>query len=202
MQSHYTDTARALRDTLRLSVERGGASSLAQLHQHVVSETTLLGEDACAQAARIRRQLERLSPIYQALLTVRYAPRESVCCRRRCCAGHYPNPEWARALALVVAHTAQLFSGCTPNLKLRQALVANLLTHTHEAAVDVAQRCGVHRATVASHTAILSTALLGTRTSGGAFDQAFARIDERLHEAGIVVSAAEAQDTESPQETA
>jgi len=189
MQSYYTDTAHALRDTLRLSVERGGPSSLASLHQRAIAETTLLGEDACAQAARIRRELEHLTPEQQALLTVRYAPRELVCCcRSRCCAGRYPHPEWSRARAAVVAHTAPLLAGCAPNLKLRQMLVANLLTHTHESAVELAQRCGVHRTTVANHMAILTTALLGTRTAGGAFDAAFARLDERLRCAHIVVS--------------
>ncbi|AET91705.1 hypothetical protein BYI23_B010980 [Burkholderia sp. YI23] len=189
MQSHYLDTARALRDALRLSAERGGAPSLAQLHQQAIGAATLLGEDACVQAARIRRQFERLTPVQQALLAVRYAPREIVCCcRRRCCAGHYPNPEWARALAQIVAHTAPLLVGCTPNVKLRAALVTNLLTRTHESAIDVAQRCGVHRATVASHTAILTTALLGTKAQAGAFDHAFARLDELLREAKIVVA--------------
>lgn len=194
MQSRYTDTARALRDTLRLSAERGGASSLAQLHQQAVGETVLLGEDACAQAARIRRQLERLPVIQQSLLTVSYAPRDIVCCcRRRCCAGHYANPEWSLALARVVAYITPLLVGCVPNLKLRTVLVANLLTHTHESAVDLAQRCSVHRETVANHQAILAAALVGTRTTGGAFDHAFARIDELLHEAGIVVSDTETQ---------
>jgi hypothetical protein len=92
-------------------------------------------------------------------LTVRYASRDMTCaCRRRCCAGHYPNPEWSRSLAQIVVHTAPLFVGCTPNVKLRAALISNLLTHTHESATDLAQRCGVHRTTVASHTAILTGA--------------------------------------------
>ncbi|QCP54419.1 hypothetical protein FAZ95_36465 [Trinickia violacea] len=194
MKSPYTDTAQALRDTLRLTVERSAASSLATLHQQAIGETVLLGEAACVQATRIRRQLEQLPPLQQALLTVSYAPREVVCCRRRRrCAGHYPNPEWAHALALVVAHTAPLFIAHSPNLRLRQALVANLLTHTHETAVELAARCGVHRITVANHTAILSHAMIGTRTKGGALNHASERIDTLLRDASIVVSADDAQ---------
>ena len=100
--------------------------------------------------------------------------------------GRYPNREWRDALDAVVAHTAPLLAGHAPNVRLRAALVANLLTRTHETAVNLAQRCGVHRQTVAEHTAILEAALTGTRQKAGEFDAAFARIDTLLREAGIV----------------
>lgn len=60
------------------------------------------------------------------------------------------------------------------------------VTRTHETAVSLAQRCGVHRNTVAEHTAILEAALMGTRQRSGELDAAFARIDALLREAGIV----------------
>ncbi|MEK7888246.1 hypothetical protein AAB992_14095 [Burkholderia contaminans] len=194
MKSSYADTAQALRDALRLSVDRGAPSSLATLHQRAIGDTVLLGEDACAQAARIRRQLDLLPPAQRALLIIRYAPRVVICtCRRRCCAGHYPNPEWSSAVTTVLAHTAPLFVEHVPNARLRQALIVNLLTRTHETAVELAQRCGVHRTTVSTHSAILSAALIGTRHQGGAFDHAFERIDTLLRDAGIVVSDTAAQ---------
>jgi hypothetical protein len=194
MKVSYTSTAEALRDALRHIIEAGSTSSLAPLHQSAGSGVTLEGTDASVQAARIRRQLERLPLAQQAILVVSYAPRGLRCnCRRPCCAGHYPNPEWATALTFVVATTAALFVNHVPNLRLREALVANLLTHTAETQLALAQRCGAHRQTVAEHSSVLSTALMGTRTQGGAFDVAFAHIDERLHEAGIVVSDTEAQ---------
>jgi hypothetical protein len=194
MKEHYLSTADALRDALRHTVESGSVSSLAPLHQSAGANIALEGTDASVQAARIRRQLERLSMAQQAILVVSYAPRHQRCnCRRACCAGHYANPEWANALTFMVAHTAALFVGHMPNLKLREALVTNLLTRTAETQVALAQRCGAHRQTVAQHIALLSPALMGTRTQGGAFDAAFAHIDERLREAGIVVSDTEAQ---------
>ncbi|WP_233869616.1 hypothetical protein [Paraburkholderia adhaesiva] len=187
MRDCYAGTAAALRDALRHAVERGGASSLGVLHQGVPSAATLSGDAATAQAGRIRRQLDRLSPVPRALLVVAYAPRDIVCnCRAPCCSGRYPNPEWRNALDLVVVHTGPLLTGCVPNVRLRTALVANLLTRTHETAVSLAQRCGVHRNTVAEHTAILDAVLTGTRQRAGELDAAFARIDTLLREAGIV----------------
>ncbi|WP_233872440.1 hypothetical protein [Paraburkholderia adhaesiva] len=187
MRDCYAGTAAALRDALRHAVERGGASSLGVLHQGVPSISTLTGDAATAQAGRIRRQLDRLAPVPRALLVVAYAPRDVACnCRAPCCSGRYPNPEWRDALDLVVAHTAPLMAGHAPNVRLRAALVANLLTRTHETAVSLAQRCGVHRKTIAEHTAILEAALMGTRQHAGELDTAFARVDVLLREAGIV----------------
>jgi hypothetical protein len=66
------------------------------------------------------------------------------------------------------------------------ALVANLLTRTHETAVSLAQRCRVHRKTIAEHVEILEAALMGTHPHAGELDTAFARVDVLLREAGIV----------------
>jgi len=78
-------------------------------------------------------------------------------------------------------------------LRTRPGFNANLLMRTHETADSLAQRCGVHRQTVAEHTGILEAALMGTRHTQGEFDAAFARIDTLLREAGIV-----ADDGEKP----
>ncbi|WP_051390800.1 hypothetical protein [Paraburkholderia mimosarum] len=189
MRDFYAGTAAALRDALRHAAERGGACSLGVLHQGVPGAATLTGEDATAQAGRIRRQLDRLPAIPRALLVVAYAPRDLACnCRAPCCAGRYPNPEWREALDLVVVHTAPLLAGHAPNIRLRVALVANLLTRTHETAVGLAQRCGVHRLTVAQHASILEAALIGNRHHAGELDAAFERVDALLREAGIVVA--------------
>ncbi|MBB5411677.1 hypothetical protein HDG34_005638 [Paraburkholderia sp. HC6.4b] len=187
MKDTYCGTAAALRDALSHAVLRGGASSLKALHQSAPGDDVLTGTDATAQAARIRYRLDRLTDLQRALLVVSYAPQNITCaCHRPCCAGHYPNPEWSGALAQIVAHTAPLFIGHVPNIRLRSALVANILTHTGETQVSLAQRCGVHRQTVAEHTAILGATLSGTRQKSGEFDAAFGRIDALLREAGIV----------------
>lgn len=194
MKDHYISTAAALRDALRHAVERGGLSSLAVLHQGATADDALTGFDGTAQAGRIRARVDRLNPVQRALIVASYAPRNLTCnCRSPCCAGQYPNPEWANALTQVIAHTAPLFVGKAPNIRLRSALTANLLTHTAETQVSLAQRYGAHRQTVAEHTAILEAALIGTRQQRGEFDAAFERIDMLLREAGIVASAVQAQ---------
>lgn len=138
MRDTYTGTAAALRAALRHCVERGATSALGVLHQGVPAPSTLIGTDATAQAGRIRRHLDRLQPVPRALLVVAYAPRDVTCnCRAPCCSGRYDNPEWRNALELVVAHTAPLLAGHAPNVRLRTALVSNLLTRTHETAVSV-----------------------------------------------------------------
>ena len=201
MRDCYAGTAAALRDALRHAVERGGVCSLGVLHQGVPSAATLTGDASTAQAGRIRRQLDRMSPVPRALLVVAYAPRDVVCnCRAPCCSGRYPNPEWRDALDAVVAHTAPLLVGHAPNVRLRAALVANLLTRTHETAVSLSAASAAHRNTVAEHTAILEAALMGTRHASGEFDAAFARIDALLREAGIVTDGSGDADTVNPKE--
>ncbi|MFP4891244.1 hypothetical protein [Paraburkholderia sp. EG304] len=187
MRDFYAGTAAALRDALRHAVERGGACSLGVLHQGVPGPATLTGDAATAQAGRIRRQLDRLPAIPRAILVVAYAPRDLAChCRAPCCTGRYPNPEWRDALDVVVIHTGPLLAGHAPNIRLRMALVANILTRTHETAVSLAQRCGVHRNTVAEHATILEAALLGNRQRVGELDAAFTRVESLLRDSGIV----------------
>lgn len=190
MRDLYTSHAAALRDALRHAVERGGMSSLGVLHQGVPSASTLTGTDATAQAARIRRQLERLAPVPRALLVIAYAPRTLKCsCGSRCCAGSYPNPEWDEAMRVTLAHVAPLLTGHAANERLHRAVIANALTRQKETAVSLAERCGVNRHTVAAHVTIIEADLVGTRQIAGRFDHASARIDALLREAGIVADA-------------
>jgi hypothetical protein len=190
MREIYASHAAALRDALRHAVERGGRSSLGVLHQGVPSASTLTGTDATAQAARIRRQLDRLAPGSRALLVIAYAPRSLKCsCGARCCAGSYLNPEWDDAMRVTRAHVAPVLTAHAANERLHRAIIANALTRTKETAVSLAERCGVHRLTVAAHVAIIGTELVGTRQSAGRFDQASAQIDALLRDAGIVADA-------------
>ncbi|CAE6856996.1 hypothetical protein R75461_07766 [Paraburkholderia nemoris] len=187
MKTRYRCPDDALKAALAHAPLAGGASSLGALHGDASPGDALAPDEASAQAGFIRRRLEQLPPVQQALLVVTFAPRNLICgCHRPCCRGHYPNREWQRALETVVAHTAPLLSGHRPHIRLRTAIVGNLLTRTAETQLDLAQRCGVSRPTVATHTAILAAALMGTRQKGGAFDHALARIDTLLREAGIV----------------
>jgi hypothetical protein len=191
MRAHYRSTAAALKAALAHAPLHGGASSLGGLHRGANDDESLAPDEACVQAGFIRRRLDQLPSLQRALLVVSYAPRNLSChCRRPCCSGHYANPEWARALDVVVAHTAPLLAAHRPDIRLRSAIVGNLLTRTTETQVSLAQRCGVSRPTVVTHSAILTEALLGTRKQGGALDYAFERVDALLREAGIVVEPA------------
>ena len=162
-------------------------SSLGVLHQGVPSAATLTGTDATAQSARVRRQLDRLPPLARALLVIAYAPRSLKCsCGARCCTGSYPNPEFEDAMRTTLVHVAPLLAGRAANERLHRAIIANALTRTKETAVSLAERCGVHRLTVAAHIAIIEADLVGSRQTAGRFDHASARIDALLREAGIV----------------
>jgi len=194
MRDIYSNHAAALRDALRHAVERGGASSLGVLHQGVPSASTLTGTDATAQAARVRRQLDQLAPLGRALLVLAYAPQTLRCsCGARCCSGSYPNPEWDHAMRLVLAHIAPLLAGHAANQKLHRAIIANALTRTRETTVNLAERCGVNRHTVAAHVSIIEADLVGNRHVAGRFDTATARIDELLRAACIVAEDASVQ---------
>jgi hypothetical protein len=193
MRDCYSSHAAALRDALRHAVERGGMSSLGVLHQGVPPPSILIGTDATAQAARVRRQLDRLAPLPRALLVIAYAPRSLKCsCGSRCCAGSYPNPEWEDAMRETLAHVGPLLTGKAANERLHRAIIANVLTRTKETAVSLAERYGVHRLTVAAHVGIIETDLIGNRHTPGRFDHAGERIDALLREAGIVIEQAQA----------
>jgi hypothetical protein len=194
MLTHYADTARALKSALAHAVSTGSGCILGRPFEQAGSELTLAPDDAHVQAGFIRRHLERLNVVDQALLIVAYAPKRLSCaCRRPCCSGHYANPEWSVALSRVVADTATLLSAHKLNVALRQAIIANLLTHQRETNVSLAQRCGAERHAVGQQVTLLQAHLMGTRHSAGRFDDAFGRIDARLREAKIVVADVEAQ---------
>ncbi|NML31230.1 hypothetical protein [Paraburkholderia antibiotica] len=187
MRETYSSAALALRDALRHAVERSAASSFGTLHRRVPPESALTGLDGTAQAARIRRQLERLTPLSCALLVVAHAPRTLKCsCGARCCSGGYPNPEWEQAMHGVLVHVTPLLARRAANRKLHRAIIANALTRTKETTVSLAQRCGVHPHTVATHIHIIEGELIGTRQTAGRFDHASESIDALLREAGVV----------------
>ncbi|MFL9998730.1 hypothetical protein PQR34_45420 [Paraburkholderia sediminicola] len=194
MKDTYRSTAHALGDALRHVIEQGGKCSLGVLHQRVTPADVLTGFDGTTQSAHIRSRLDRLPAIARALLVVSYAPRVIVCnCGAACCARHRPNPEYAAALTVLLAHIEPLLTGRVLNVPLRSALVENVLRHTRETNLSIAQRCGTHRSTVADHLTVIEAALVGTRERTGEFDGAFLRIDTLLREAGIVGDATEAQ---------
>lgn len=61
----------------------------------------------------------------RALLVIAYAPRTLKC---SCRAGSYPNPEWADAMRVVLAHVAPLLTNLAANEALHRAIIADALT--------------------------------------------------------------------------
>jgi hypothetical protein len=164
MRDRYSSHAAALRDALRHAVARGGMSSLSVLHQGVPFASTLTGTDATAQAARIRRQLDRLAPLARALLVIAYEPRSLKCSYGAyCCAGSYPNPEWEDAMRVTHAHIAPLLARHRASYKLRCAIVAIALICAKESALSLAECNGVNRHAIAAQVAIIET---DSRASG------------------------------------
>lgn len=59
----------------------------------------LSGQDAIAQAGLIFDVISPLGPLAIAVLVASSAPRSEPCeCRRSCCIGHKPNPDWRQAM--------------------------------------------------------------------------------------------------------
>ncbi len=85
-------------------------SSLGVLHQGVPSAASV----ASSNGPHLSR----------ALLVIAYAPRTLKCsCGARCCAGSYPNPEWADAMRVLLAHVAPLLAGHAANEALHSAIM-------------------------------------------------------------------------------
>ena len=99
------------------------------------------------------------------------------CCGARCCAGSYPNPEWEDTVRATLAHVAPLLTGKAANERLHRATVGNVLTQTKETAVGLAERCGVHRLTVAADVANIEADLADNRHAPGRFDHVSKRTD-------------------------
>lgn len=65
----------------------------------VSGQYELSGYDAVAQAGLIFDVLSPLGPLAIAVLVASSAPRSEPCeCRRPCCIGHKPNPDWRQAM--------------------------------------------------------------------------------------------------------
>jgi hypothetical protein len=80
----------------------------------------------------------------------------------------------------VLARIAPLIARRAANETLDRAIIGNAFTRTRETAVNLAQRCGVNRHTVAAHVAAIEFDQIGTRQVAGKFDHASARIETLL----------------------
>lgn len=94
----------------------------------------------------IRRRIETLSTLHQAVLAVRFAPRSFPCsCRSECCSGRRRNREWAEAVGAVV-DAAVAPTGVTKR-NLLEGVVKRWCGAEKVNIGILADRCEVHRNT-------------------------------------------------------
>ncbi|MEB2499551.1 DNA-binding protein [Burkholderia cenocepacia] len=184
----FKSTDDALRFAFRFSTQQHCSSELASLlRRSGGASERLVGPDGVVQAGMVRAEVDKLPPIQQALLIGRYGLAEIPCtCGRACCSGSVPNPEWTAAITTLTKSTIVEFSGRVTNFRLHREIIGNALLGIRVTDASLAARYGVHRQTVATHTAKIEGMLVGTRHQSGEFDRAFARIDALLREAGMV----------------
>ncbi|MBN3777423.1 DNA-binding protein [Burkholderia sp. Ac-20345] len=183
----FKSTEHALRYAFTYSTQQYGKSAMAVMYSPPGSGRGLGGIDGAGQAGMVRAEVDKLSPAQQAVLIGRYAPPDLPCaCGAACCSKHRPNKEWAAMLDWLARYTAVLFSGCLSNERLRRALVRNVLTGQQSEYTALGKQYGVDRNTVAKHAAMIEAALIGTRGEKGEFDRAYERVDDLLHDAGLI----------------
>ncbi|KVD35443.1 hypothetical protein WI84_16375 [Burkholderia ubonensis] len=183
----FKSTEHALRYAFTYSTQQYGKSAMALMYAPPGSGRGLGGIDGAGQAGMVRAEVEKLSPAQQAVLIGRYAPPDLPCaCGAACCSKRRPNNEWAATLEWLGRYTAVLFAGCLSNERLRRALVRNALTDQQSEYTALGKQYGVDRHTVAKHANVITEALIGTRQQKGEFDRAYERVDELLHEAGLI----------------
>lgn len=148
----------------------------------------LSGIDGAGQAGMIRAQLNRLPPLYRAVLIASTAQAEFPCdCKAACCIGRKVNPEWQDAMSdVTTAAAAGALSGCVSNGRLRSALIQRLLGAKATLA-DLAARHDVDEKTAGAHSAKLKRWLFGgAGAAPGVHQQASRAFSECLQASGLI----------------
>jgi hypothetical protein len=152
----------------------------------------LSGVDGAHQAGRIGQKLVACGPLYEAVLTVQFAPERMPCsCGNRCCSGFELNRRRQEALDYVSQAALVPLAGCVSHYRLRRGLVERAFGRdvTLSELVDL---CNVSRGLASDHNAKIVAWLKGVRKgvgkpmTVGVIDLAFQAVDERLRAAGIV----------------
>lgn len=121
----------------------------------------LSGNDGAGQAGMIRSELEQLSELERAVLAARFAPKSWPCaCRRACCSGHMPNPEYLAAIRTLEQHALTQLAGHMSNYRLRRRLVEKAMGAKVEINA-LAKECGVSEKTATAHWKIVREWICG-----------------------------------------
>lgn len=183
----------ALRFAFNFSGQQYQASAMNKAMTPAIgSGKGLVGVDGAAQAGMIRAELGSLPELHRNVLTARAAPRELPCeCRRPCCNGKRPNPEWAEAIVWLTDRAMQQLSGSFSHYRVRRSILEKIFGVKVDL-VQIAEDCGAHRNTVGEQNKRLKLWIEGDRgkkglnSSPGVEQVAWAAIDIRLKGAGMV----------------
>lgn len=152
------------------------------------------GLDGAAQSGMIRSELKAIGQTGEAILIARTAPRTIPCdCQRLCCAGHKPNAEYENAIGYLMQVAMEHLAGHLSHYQLRRAILEKHFG-AKISVTDVAEDCGVSRATASAHNTKLLSWLRGTPGKNGqpayvgAEHRAWEALTERLRHAGMIAT--------------
>lgn len=154
----------------------------------VSGQYELTGQDAVAQAGLIFDVLSPLGPLAIAVLVASSAPRSEPCeCRRPCCMGHKPNPDWRQAMD-TICHAA------AGQISAPYALRWQLLTKIYVGKLtlkDIAKELSLDECAVGRHHKQICRWLRGSKSKDGESIEgletgAWNSGDILLREAGLV----------------
>lgn len=190
----FKSTREALVFAFNFSEQQYAMTPMAKLMRGgaVGNGTGMHAEAGAAQAGMIRREVQALGRLQEALVIAQAAQREKICtCGRPCCAGTEPNMDWLEAISYLTEYAVKILPGCVSNYRLRRGIIMRAFG-VKVALGELADKCEVSRRTATEHHAKIMLWLKGARRKGeqgpliGAEHEAMAAIDERLRECGIV----------------
>lgn len=149
------------------------------------------GLDGAGQSGMIRKELQEIGQLGEAVLIARIAPKTIPCyCTRPCCAGKTPNAEYENAILYLVRVAMEHLSGHLSHYQLRRAIIEKHFGRKVNV-TDVAEECGVSRTTASAHHTKLSAWLRGDkwqpRDGTGLEQMAWDALTDRLRAAEMIV---------------
>jgi hypothetical protein len=179
----------AVRFALCYSGQQYGETMLAKRlrSESIGTGMGLVGLDGAGQAGQIRRELEALPSLHQAVVVARAAPCDLPCsCGSACCSGRKPNHEWQAAIGWLTEASAAYCSGFS-HYRLRRAIVEKVFG-VKKNLEEIAADCDVHKNTACAQNVAIKRWLLGSRKDGaiGVTDAAWAALERRFEALGLL----------------
>lgn len=162
---------RSAHDALTFAYNYSGQQYERSLMAKVASPGTgsgkgLSGNDGAAQAGMIRREVQQLGRLPEAILMARFAPRSIICeCRAPCCKRSRDNDEWVNAishLADYMRNTA--LAGTTANgLVRRDCVIRHFTSKEKRKSLEAfADDRGINRDTASAYASKVATWFIGS----------------------------------------